>query len=94
MSDQRPSTPQYPLQDLESFSRFRRALRKADQIALDDLFEAARQHLNPAVIDQLNVSSFEAVLISMLLEQHKEIQRLRNRLSLLIPAQDDDGLKF
>jgi hypothetical protein len=33
-------------------------------------------------------------LISMLLEQHKEIQRLRNRLSLLIPTQDDDGLKF
>src|SRR3990172_3380946 len=43
-----PSITQVFLQEQESFTRFRRALRRSDQIALDDLFASAHQHLATA----------------------------------------------
>jgi len=52
-----PSITQVFLQEQESFHRFRRALRRGDQLALDDLFAAAHQHLLP----------FEVFLLAMLI---------------------------
>jgi hypothetical protein len=40
-----PSITQVFYQEQASFSTFRRALRRSDQLALDDLFASARLHL-------------------------------------------------
>jgi hypothetical protein len=74
-----PSITQTFLQEQESFSRFRRALRRSDQLALDDLFAAARQHLAAAAYAS-HALPFETLLLAMLLEEHKEVIRLRERL--------------
>ena len=71
-----PSITQVFLQEQESFSRFRRALRRSDQQALDDLFAAAHQHLAAAAFAS-HALPFEIFLLAMLLEEHKEIQRLQ-----------------
>jgi hypothetical protein len=70
------------LQEQESFSRFRRALRRSDQLALDDLFASARQHLAAAAYAS-HALPFETLLLAMLLEEHKEVMRLRERLEQL-----------
>ena len=74
-----PSITQAFLQEQEAFTRFRRALRRSDQLALDDLFAAARQHLAAAAYAS-HALPFETLLLAMLLEEHKEVMRLRHRL--------------
>jgi predicted acylesterase/phospholipase RssA len=69
-------------QEEAAFSRFRRALRRADQLALDDLFTSARQHLAAAQY-AAHALPFEVFLLSMLLEEHKEVIRLREGHELL-----------
>jgi hypothetical protein len=64
------------MQEQEAFSRFRRALRRSDQLALDDLFAAARNHLAAAAY-AANALPMETFLLAMLLEEHKEVIRLR-----------------
>lgn len=73
-----PITQQF-LIEKEAFSRFRRALRKSDQIVLDELFIAAQQHLAEAAY-AANALPMEIFLISMLLEERKEVNRLRIEL--------------
>ena len=70
------SSTQEFIQEQESFNRFRRALRRSDQQALDDLFTSARHHL-AAVTYAAHALPFEVMLLSMLLEEHKEVMRLR-----------------
>jgi hypothetical protein len=77
-----PSATQTFLQEQESFSRFRRALRRSDQLALDDLFASARQHLAAAAYAS-HALPFEIFLLSMLLEEHKEMMKLRERVEQL-----------
>jgi hypothetical protein len=55
----------------EAYSRFRRALRRSDQLALDELFVAARQHLAAAAY-AANPLPMETFFIAMLLEVHKK----------------------
>lgn len=74
-----PSIGQAFLQEQESFARFRRALRRSDQQALDDLFTSAQQHLAAAAY-AAHALPFEILLLAMLLEEHKEVMRLRQRL--------------
>ncbi|HEX7395391.1 MAG TPA: hypothetical protein VF313_10730 [Anaerolineaceae bacterium] len=74
-----PSATQNFLLEEESFSRFRRALRRSDQLALDELFVAARQHLAAAAY-AAHALPMEVFLLAMLLEEHKEVRRLRTRL--------------
>jgi hypothetical protein len=64
------------MQEQEAFSRFRRALRRSDQLALDDLFAMARKHLAPAAY-AAHALPMETFLLAMLLEEHKEVMRLR-----------------
>lgn len=89
-----PSVTQQFLIEQESFARFRRALRRSDQLALDDLFASARQHL-PAAAYASHALPFETFLLAMLLEEHKEVMRLRLLLESLKAEQDqnphDDG---
>lgn len=77
-----PSITQVFMQEEQSLSRFRRALRRSDQLALDELLSLARQHLAAAAY-ATNVLPMETFLIAMLLEEHKEVRRLRTEVELL-----------
>jgi hypothetical protein len=74
-----PSATVVFLQEEAAFARFRRALRRADQLALDDLFTSARQHLAAAQYAS-HALPFEVFLLSMLLEEHKEVMQLRQKM--------------
>ena len=77
-----PSSTQVFLQEEQAFARFRRALRRIDQTALDDLFASARQHLAAAQY-AAHALPFEVFLLSMLLEEHKEVMKLRQQVGEL-----------
>ena len=77
-----PSITQSWHEEQAAFSRFRRALRREDQLALDDLFTNARNHLAAAAY-AANTLPMETFLLAMLLEEHKVILRLLSRLDEL-----------
>jgi hypothetical protein len=55
-------------------SSFKRALRKADQLALEAMLSEVRQHL-PAAGYASNVVPGVTFLLCLLLEKHKQIER-------------------
>ena len=75
-----PSITQAFIHEEEALSRFRRGLRRSDQLVLNGLFAAARQHLAAAAYAALPLP-FEAFLLAILLEQQKQIQRLQQGIS-------------
>jgi hypothetical protein len=79
-----PSVTQVFLHEQESFLRFRRALRRSDQKALDDLFAAAHKHLAAAAYAS-HALPFEIFLLSMLLEEHKQVLRTCSTPTMLEP---------
>ena len=62
--------------------KFRRALRKEDQVHLDRLFELARLHLQAGVYAS-NPWPLESMLLSMLMEHQKALAVLTERLRQL-----------
>lgn len=66
--------------EVASWSKFRRGLRKDDQEHFDDLFRAAKVHLAENFYAMRPVP-FESIIISMLLEQHKLIRRLQQKIA-------------
>ncbi len=68
------------LKERAAFARFRRALRSSDQQILDDLFASAQKHLAAASYAS-HALPFETFLLSMLLEEHKEVVRLRREVA-------------
>ena len=70
------------LKERAAFARFRRALRSSDQLILDDLFASAQKHLAAASYAS-HALPFETFLLSMLLEEHKEVVRLRREVAEL-----------
>jgi len=80
-----PSITQTFLAEQESLARFRRALRREDQIALDDLLAASRRHLAAAAYAS-HLMPFEIMLLAMLVEEHKELMRLRDQLEEWVAA--------
>lgn len=72
-----PSATQLMLQEEAALARFRRALRRGDQLVFDDLFTSAQQHVS-ATAYAAHALPFETFLMAMLLEEHKELMRLRN----------------
>ena len=70
-------------QEEQSFARYRRALRRSDQVALDDLFASAHQHMAAAQY-AAHALPFEVLLLSMLLEEHKEVMHLRQQMDMLL----------
>ena len=77
-----PPAAQVFQNELQSLADFRRALRREDQRALDDLLAAARQHLAEAAYAS-HALPFEMMLLSMLLEEHKQTLRLLDQLEAL-----------
>jgi hypothetical protein len=77
-------------QEMESWGKFRRGLRKEDQDALDDLFRAARLQLAGSAYAARPIP-FESIAMCMLLAQHRMIIRLQQRVDQLETAHDDDN---
>jgi hypothetical protein len=73
-----PSITQEFLQEQSAFARFRRALRRSDQIALDDLFASAHKHIAAAGY-AAHALPFETFLLAMLLEEHKQVMLLASK---------------
>jgi hypothetical protein len=66
------------LNEQQAFNNFRRTLRREDQYLFDTLFANARKHI--AAISKANHAlPFEAILLAMLLEQAREIERLKQQ---------------
>lgn len=70
------------LEQQQQLSKFRRALRKEDQQALDALFEQARLHIQAAVFYG-NPDPAEAFFLSVMIENWKMIDELQARMSEL-----------
>jgi hypothetical protein len=80
-----PSITQAFLAEQESLGRFRRALRREDQLALDDLLASARHHLAAAAYAS-HLLPFETLLLAMLVEEHKRVLDLQRQLEDWIAA--------
>ena len=70
----------------ESLTRFRRALRREDQLTIDELFARARQHV-AAIAHAAHLLPYEFFLLAMLLETYKEVRYLRAQLEACHPTQ-------
>ncbi len=77
-----PSATQLMHQEEAALARFRRALRRGDQLVFDDLFTAAQKHIS-ATAYAAHALPFETFLMAMLLEEHKEVMRLRKIVETL-----------
>lgn len=77
-----PSITQAFLAEQQSLARFRRALRREDQMALDELLANAQRHLAAAAYAS-HLLPFETMLLAMLVEQRKEFISLRHRVEAL-----------
>jgi hypothetical protein len=69
-------------QERVRWRKFRRALRKEDQALLDELLEDARRH-GQAQAYASWATPYEAILVSILLEQRKRIKRMEEALEAL-----------
>ena len=69
-------------QEIDSWSKFRRGLRKEDQDALDELFRAAHMQLAGSAYAARAIP-FESVAMSMLLAQQRAIKELREEVGKL-----------
>jgi hypothetical protein len=86
-----PSITQAFLAEQESLGRFRRALRREDQLALDDLLASARHHLAAAAYAS-HLLPFETLLLAMLVEEHKRVLDLQRQLEgWIAAAQEQDS---
>jgi len=65
-----------------SLAKFRRALRREDQVVFDDLFVAAYKH-RAAASYAGHLLPFETFLLSMQIEDHKEVMYLRREVESL-----------
>ena len=92
MDDTQSSIKQDTLKDLESFLSFRRALRRQDQLVLDNLYQKASFHFAaPQSVE--HALPFEVLLLSMLLEEHKEVERLRQEYMETLGGAERHGLE-
>ncbi|WP_231187456.1 hypothetical protein [Haladaptatus sp. DYF46] len=79
------------LQAMESrWSKYRRALRHADEPVFDRLFEYARAHADASGVQNHQFVEIPA-LISMLIEQQKQIEDLEDRLDHVEDELNDRG---
>jgi hypothetical protein len=67
---------------LSSWSKFRRGLRKEDQEVFDEIFRAAKLHLAENFY-AMRAVPFESMMMSILIEQQKAIQRLEKEVEKL-----------
>lgn len=80
-----PTFTQVIQAEMETWSKFRRGLRKEDQEALDELFRAARMQLAGSAYAARPIP-FESIVMSMLIMQQRVIKELRQRPAPEIPG--------
>ena len=68
--------------ELASWSKFRRGLRKDDQEIFDGIFRAAKLHLAENFY-AMRAVPFESMMMSIIMEQQKTIQRLEKEVETL-----------
>jgi hypothetical protein len=68
--------------EIASWSKYRRGLRKDDQEAFDNLFRSAQIHLAENFYAMRTIP-FESIIISMLVEQQKQIAQLHEQVNCL-----------
>jgi hypothetical protein len=78
-----PSATQVFYQEEKAVAGFRKSLTRRDQRILDDLFDSAHYHI-AAVSYAAHPLPLEMFLLAMLVEQHKEVARLKIRLEELL----------
>ncbi len=75
-------------QQRDAWSRFRRALRKEDQILFDEMWRAPRLHLAAGAF-AASETPIVTIILSMLLEHYKRIRQLEEpRTPARLPASD------
>ena len=77
-------------QEIDSWSRYRRALRREDQQALDLLWAAARYHASAGAY-LTRETPFEVMLLSMLIEQQKQVVMLQQKVMNLETRMQHDA---
>jgi len=87
-----PTFTQLVRQEAERWHKFRRALRKEDQEALDELFAAARFH-SAAGAYASGAIPFETMILSMLIEEHKTVKALQEKVRELERVLEEAGKK-
>ena len=65
--------------EFESWGKFRRALRREDQEALDALFAAAKHHV-AAMVYASRLTPLEAILVGILVEHQKALAQLKAQI--------------
>jgi hypothetical protein len=75
-----------------ALAKFRRALRQEDQQALDELFREARFHV-AALASMSHLLPFEAMLLAMLIQEHKRVRKLEALLEHTLEQEDTDAIK-
>ena len=73
-------------QEMESWSKYRRGLRREDQQALDELFRAARLQLASSAYAARPIP-FESIVMSMLITQQRMIKELQRQLEVEKPPE-------
>jgi hypothetical protein len=63
----------------QQWNDFRRALRRGDREAFDELMNKARMHASAATY-AISMDPTESAIMSMLLEHEKELARLRTEI--------------
>ena len=71
--------------EFESWNKFRRAMRREDQEAMDALFAAAKYHV-AAMVYASRLTPLEAILMGILVEHQKTFAQLKGRIRELEAA--------
>ncbi len=74
----------------EAWSKFRRALRKEDQLLFDELWRAPKIHLAAGAF-LAHEAPLESIFMAMLLEQYKRIRRLEQAEEMLPASVVSEG---
>ena len=77
-------------QEIDSWSKFRRGLRREDQEALDELFRAAQLQLAGSAYAARPIP-FESIAMAMLLAQQQRIKKLEGELRMQRGSGEDPG---
>jgi hypothetical protein len=83
-----PSTTQIAFDLIAELEPFYGALRRSDQLILDQFFEDALQH-RAAISNAASLLPMEVMPFVILLEEHKKNNQLRDELFKLIQQQND-----
>ena len=85
------SATQLIIDEDTKLAKFRRALRREDQLALDELFRAARYHVM-AIANASHLLPFEVMLLAMLLENQKRTTKVEQLVKKFLEYVNENEL--